>query len=167
MILSALSPFYGLLAGNLKDVLWMTGANVAILAAVILAVLLIAGKGLRGSGNLLGRAFVTSLLADLVGMFVRFLPLLTEMLLRVLGFRTAANWLGKFVSNYTWFQIWNNRAVGLTWTMGSILVAGIFVFFFHYKVMLKNVVQEKKLRLALSICLAVFSAPYSWTNPMW
>ena len=167
MILSALSPFYGLLAGNLKDVLWMTAANVAILAAVIAAVLLIGKKSLRGSGDLLGRAFVAGLLGDLVGVFVRFLPLLTEMLLRLLGFRTAANWLGKFVSNYTWFQIWNNRAVGLTWTIGSILVAGIFVFFFHYKVMLKNVVQEKKLRLVLSICLAVFSAPYSWTNPMW
>ena len=167
MILSALSPFYGLLAGNLKDVLWMTGANVAILAAVILAVLLIAGKGLRGSGNLLGRAFVTSLLADLVGVFVRFLPLLTEMLLRLLGFRTAANWLGKFVSNYTWFQIWNNRAVGLSWTIGSILAAGVFVFFFHDKVLLKQAVPEKKFRLILSIGLAVFSAPYSWTNPMW
>ena len=167
MILSAFSPFYGLLAGNLKDILWMTGLNVAILAAVIVAVLLLSKKSLRGSGELLGRAFITSLLADLVGVFVRFLPLLTEMFLRLLGFRTAANWLGKFVSNYTWFQIWNNPAVGLPWTIGSVLVAGIFVFFFHYKVMLKNVVQEKKLRLVLSICLAVFSAPYSWTNPMW
>ena len=107
------------------------------------------------------------MLADLVGIVFRFLPLLTEMLLRLLGFRTAANYLAKFVSNYTWFQIWNNRAVGLPWTVGSILVAGLFAFFLHYFVLLKKVIPEKKLRLTMSVCLAVFSAPYSWTNPMW
>lgn len=165
--LSALFPFYGLIAGNLKDFPWMMGANLGILACVILAVLLIARKGLRGSGDLLGRACVASMLADLVGIVFRFLPLLTEMLLRLLGLRTAANWLGKFVSDITWYQIWNNRAVGLSWTIASILVAGIFAFFFHYRVMLKKAVPEKKLRLILSVCLAVFSAPYSWTNPMW
>ena len=169
MILSALSPFYGLMAGNLKDILWMTGANLAILSLVILGALTAKRMPdkLRVFPDILGRAWFAGILADLVGIVFRFLPLLTEMLLRLLGFRRAANYLGKFVSNYTWFQIWNNRAVGLPWTIASILVAGLFVFFFHYCVLLKKVIPEKKLRLTVSICLAIFSAPYSWTNPMW
>ena len=166
---SAMFPFYGFIAGNFKDFPWMMAANVAILAAVIFITLLVTRtpNKLKFGGEVLARGFLTSLLTDVAGMFFRFLPLLTEMLLRLIGFRTAANWLGKFVSDITWYQIWNNREVGLTWTIASILVAGIFAFFFNYFVMLKRCVPEKKLRLILSICLAVFSAPYSWTNPMW
>lgn len=169
MFLSAMFPFYGLIAGNLKDFPWMMAANAAILAAVIFITLLVTRtpNKLRLSGDVLARGFLTSLLADVAGLFFRFLPLLTEMLLRLVGLRTAANWLGKFVSDYTWYQIWNNRAIGLTWTIASILVAGIAAFLFNYFVMLKKAVPEKKLRLTLSICLAIFSAPYSWTNPMW
>lgn len=166
---SAMLPFYGLLAGNLKDLPWRMAANVVILAVAILAVLLLTHtpKKLTVGRQVLARGFLTSLLADVAGVFFRFLPLLTEMLLRLLGFRTAANWLGKFVSDITWYQIWNNRAVGLTWTMASILVAGITAFLLNYFVMLKKVMPDKKLRLIMSITLAVFSAPYSWTNPMW
>ena len=169
MFLSAMFPFYGLMAGDLKDLPWMVGANLVILSLVIFGVLTakrVPDKP-RVFGSTLGRACVAGLLADAVGIVFRFLPLLAEMLLRLLGFRTAANYLGKFVSNYTWFQIWNNRAVGLPWTVAGILAAGLFAFFFHYCVLLKKTIPEKKLRLTMSICLAVFSAPYSWTNPMW
>ena len=168
-LLSAMFPFYGFIAGNFKDFPWMMAANVAILAAVIFITLLATKtpNKLKLGGEVLARGFLASLLADAAGLFFRFLPLLTEMLLRLIGLRTAANWLGKFVSDITWYQIWNNREVGLTWTIASILVAGIFAFFFNYFVMLKRCVPEKKLRLTLSICLAVFSAPSSWTNPMW
>lgn len=169
VFLSAMFPFYGFITGNWKDFPWMMAANVAILAAVVFIALLATKtpNKLKLGGEVLARSFLTSLVADAAGLFFRFLPLLTEMLLRLLGFRTAANWLGKFVSDITWYQIWNNRAVGLTWTIASILVAGIVAFVFNYFVMLKKAVPEKKLRLTLSICLAVFSAPYSWTNPMW
>ena len=92
MILSAMFPFYGMMAGNLKDFPWMIGVNIGILAVVILAVLLLAkpAKKLQGFGDLLGRACVTSLLADAAGLFVRFLPLLAEMLLRLVGAKSAA-----------------------------------------------------------------------------
>ena len=166
---SAMLPFYGLLAANLKDFPWMLAASFGILALVTACVLLATKtpNKLALGKDVLARGFLTSLLADVAGLFVRFLPLLTEMLLRTLGAKEAAKWLGKFLSDFTWHQIWNNRAIGLSWTIASILAAGIFAFCFNYFVMLKKCVPEKKLRLTLSICLAIFSAPYSWTNPMW
>ena len=169
VFLSAMFPFYGLMAADLKDFPWMMAANLAILAVVILAVLLITrtpNKLVLGK-NVLGRACIASMVADLGGLLFRFLPLLTEMLLRLFGFKAAAKWLGKFVSDYTWYQIWNNRAIGLSWTIASILVAGVVAFLVNYFLLLKKAVPDKKLRLTLSVCLAIFSAPYSWTNPMW
>ena len=169
VFLSAMSPFYGLMAGNLKDVAWMTLANIAILAAVTFCVLLAAKteNKLSHMKTVMPRAFLGSLAADAGALLFRFLPLLTEMLLRLVGAKEAAKWLGKFLSDYTWYQIWNNMSIGVTWTVASILAGGIAAFCLLYFGLLKKAVPEKKLRLILSIWLAVFSAPYSWTNPMW
>ena len=169
VFLSAMFPFYGLLAGNLKDVAWMTLANIAIQAVVIFCVLLVRKEKNKRflMKTTMPRAFLGSLMADGAALVFRFLPLLTEMLLRLLGAKEAAKWLGKFLSDYTWYQIWNNRAIGLSWTVASILVGGIAAFCIQYFWLLKRGVPEKKLRLALAVWLAVFSAPYSWTNPMW
>lgn len=168
---SAFFPFYGFLAGNFKDFPWMMAANLAILALVSFLVLRLskAQDWKRLVPKVTARAFVTGLLADGAALFARFLPTLAEMLLRLLGFQKAAQYLGKFVSDFTWYQIWSLswNKIGLPWTIGSILLAGVFAFVFNYFVMLKKAVPEKKLRLVLSICLAVFSAPYSWTNPAW
>lgn len=168
---SAFFPFYGFIAGNWKDIPWMMAANFGILAIVTLVVLLIARVPDKKStlGKVVGRAFGVSLLTDAVGMVFRFLPLLTEMFLRLIGAEKAAWYLAVNVSEFTWYQIWglNWNFIGLPWTIGSILAAGVFAYFFNYHVALKHVVPDKKVRRALSIVLAVFSAPYSWTNPAW
>ena len=168
---SAFFPFYGFIAGNFKDFPWMLAVNFVILVLVTFVVLLIA-KAPDKMGTMkrvVGRAYLTALLADVVGLLFRFLPLLAEMLLRLLGGDRAAWYLAKYVSDFTWYQIWSLtwNKIGLPWTIGTIAVVGIFAFFFNYFVALKKVVPDKKLRRNLSIALAVFSAPYSWTNPMW
>lgn len=168
---SVLFPFYGFIAGNYKDLTWMLVANFAILALVTFVGLCIAKVPDKkvGMKKIVGRAYVTALLADAFGFIIRFLPLLAEMLLRLIGAEEAAWYLAKYVSDFTWYQIWclDWNKIGLPWTIGTILCAGIFAFVFNYFVALKNVVPDKKLRRNLSIALAVFSAPYSWTNPAW
>ena len=168
---SALFPFYGFLVGDFRNFPWMMLANFAILSIVTFAVLFFSKapdiKG--GMKKIVGRAFLTGLLADVAGLFFRFFPLLAEMFLRLIGAETAAWYLAKYVSDFTWYQIWclEWNKIGLPWTIASILFAGIFAFIFNYFVALKKVVPDKKLRRNLSIFLAIFSAPYSWTNPAW
>ena len=168
---SAFFPFYGFIAGNYKDFPWMMAANLVILAIATFVVLLIAKVPDKkvAMKKIVGRAYLTALLADAAGLFFRFLPLLAEMLLRLIGAEEAAYYLAKNVSDFTWYQIWGLswNHIGLPWTIGTILFAGIFAFVINYFVALKNVVPDKKLRRNLSIVLAVFSAPYSWTNPAW
>ena len=168
---SAMFPFYGLLLADFRNFGWMMLCNLALYAQVAFLVLRLSKEGQwkRLTVQVTGRAFATGLLADLAAMIFRFGPLLTEMVLRLFGANTAANWLGKYVSDFTWLMIWNMEwnKIGLPWTIGSILVGGIFAFVFNYFVMLKKIVPEKKLRLTLSIFLAIFSAPSSWTNPAW
>ena len=168
---SAFFPFYGFIAGNYKDIPWMMVANLAVLSIVTIVVLFIAKVPDKKNAmiKIVPRAFGTALLADAAGFFFRFLPLLAEMLLRLLGAEEAAWYLAKNVSDFTWYQIWGLswNHIGLPWTIGTIICAGIFAFVFNYFVALKNVVPDKKLRRNLSIVLAVFSAPYSWTNPAW
>lgn len=171
IILSAFSPFYGLITGDLHNVWWMTLANLAVLAIVVFLVLWI-GKApdLKASlPKVYGRAVVTSLLADVVVFFFRFLPTMVEMLLRLLGFTRAAQYMGKFVSDYTYLHMWHLdwNHIGLPWTIGCILLAAVFTFSILYFKLLKKQVPDKKLRLVLAILLAIFSAPSSWTNPAW
>ena len=168
---SAFFPFYGLLLADFSNLGWMMLCNLALYALTAFLVLRLSKERdwKRLTVQVTGRAFLTGLLADLVAMIFRFGPLLLEMLLRVFGAEKAAAYLAKYWSDFTWLMIWNMEwnKVGMPWTIASILVGGIFAFVFHYFVVLKKLIPEKKLRLQLSILLAVFTAPYSWTNPAW
>ena len=167
---SAFFPFYGLLLANFKDVWWMTLANIAVLTLVGFLVL-----KLRKTPDLkhtlpkvVGLSFVTALIADAAALLFRFLPALAELTLRLFGVEKAAGYLAKYWSDFTWYEIWAWwNPVGLPWTIGSIVVAAVVAYVFNYFVMLKKIVPEKKTRIILSICLAIFSAPYTWTNPAW
>ena len=167
---SAFFPFYGILLLNFKDLWWMTAANVAILAlAAFLVLKLRKTPGLKKTfPKVMGIAWATALLTDAVALLARFLPTLTEMLLRFCGVNKAADYLAKYWSDFTWYEIWAWwNPVGLPWTIGSILVSGVAAYFLYDFVFLKKVVPDRKTRRILSIVLAVFSAPYSWTNPAW
>ncbi len=171
VILSAFSPFYGLITGDLQNVWWMTLANLAVLAIVVFLVLRIskAPEWKITMKRVYGRAVAASLLADVVALFFRFLPTLVEMLLRLLGFTQAAQYMGKFVSDYTYLHMWHLdwNHIGLPWTILCILLAAVFTFAILYFKLLKKQVPDQKLRLTLAILLAIFSAPSSWTNPAW
>ena len=167
---SAFFPFYGILLLNLKDLWWMTFANIAILTLVAFLVLKLkkVPDGLKTLPKVIGLAFASSLIADASAVLARFLPTLTEMALRLMGAEKAAGYLGKYLSDFTWYEIWAWwNPVGLPWTIGCIAVGGIVAFLMNYYVLLKAAVPDRKTRKILSIFLAVFSAPYSWTNPAW
>lgn len=167
---SAFFPFYGFILAYYKDFLWMIPANLVLTALVILCVLLCAK--IQDKKNLLkqtyGKALGTAVLADLVALFVRYLPLLAEKLCWAVGANAAAGYLANYWSDFTWYEIWAWwNPIGLPWTILCIACAAVFAGLFNYFVALKKVVPDKKLRLALSIVLGIFSAPYTWTNPAW
>ena len=167
---SAFFPFYGILLANYKDVWWMTLANIAVLTLVALLVLKLrkTPELKKTLPKLVGLSFVTALLADAAALLFRFLPTLAELTLRLFGADKAAGYLAKYWSDFTWYEIWAWwNPIGLPWTIGSILVGGVAAFLLNYFLVLKKVVPEKKTRMILSICLAIFSAPYTWTNPAW
>ena len=167
---SAFFPFYGILLLNFKDLPWMTAANVAILALVVFLTLKLrkTSELKKTFPKVLGLAWLGALLTDAVALFARFLPTLAEILLRFCGVDKAADYLAKYWSDFTWYEIWAWRnPVGLPWTIGSILVSGVAAYFLNDFVILKKAVPDRKTRRILSIILAVFSAPYSWTNPAW
>ena len=167
---SAFFPFYGILLLNFKDLPWMTAANVAILALVAFLVLQLrkTPELKKTFPKVLGLAWLGTLLTDAVALFARFLPTLAEILLRFCGVDKAADYLAKYWSDFTWYEIWAWwNPVGLSWTIGSILVSGVAAYFLFDFVILKKAVPDRKTRRILAICLAVFSAPYSWTNPAW
>ncbi len=167
---SAFFPFYGFITAYYKDFLWMIPANLAVTALVILAVGLCAKvqdkKGLLKQTY--GKALGTAVLADLVALLIRFLPLLAELLCWAVGADGAAGYLASNLSDFTWYEIWAGwNPIGMLWTILCIICAAVFTGLFNYFVALKKVVPDKKLRLALSITLGIFSAPYTWTNPAW
>lgn len=167
---SAFFPFYGILLANYKDVWWMTLANIAVLTLVAFLVLKLrkAPERKKTLPKVVGLSFVTALLADAAALLFRYLPTLAELTLRLFGAEKAAGYLAKYWSDFTWYEIWAWwNPIGLPWTIGSILVGGVAAFLLNYFLVLKKVVPEKKTRMILSICLAIFSAPYTWTNPAW
>lgn len=167
---SAFFPFYGILLANYKDVLWMTAANIAVLTLVAFLVLKLRKTPSLNQSlpKVVGLSFVAALIADAAALLFRFLPTLAELTLRLFGAEKGAGWLAKYVSDFTWYEIWAWwNPIGLPWTIGSIFVAGVVAYVFNYFVVLKKIVPEKKTRMILSIFLAIFSAPYTWTNPAW
>lgn len=117
---------------------------------------------------MVGRALLASLLADVAAIVFRYLPTLAEMMLRLFGADKAAGYLAKYWSDFTWYGIWEEwNLVGLSWTVGSIVIAGVVAFCLHYFALIKPFVANKKTRLLLSALLAIFSVPYTWLNPAW
>lgn len=167
---SAFFPFYGLLTLQFQDVLWMLGANLAIIfLAVFLVLKLCKAQNLKETvKKTAGRAFAVAVLTDAVAIFLRFLPDMAEMLLRVLGFKAAAGFMAMYLSDQAWYHTWASWNVfGIPYALGCMLVAGVIAFLLNYKWALKKVIPDKKLRLWLSLALAVCSTPWSWFNAGW
>lgn len=167
---SAFFPFYGFILADYSLVPLFTLLNLIVLTTVLFLVLKLSkvpetGKVVKKS---ILPAFLASIGADVMALIFRFLPLLAEMVLRLFGAWGAANHLAKYWSDFAWYEIWRpDNGRGMLWTILSILVAGIFAFIFNYFFALKKAIPDKKLRRRTAIFLAVFSAPYTWTNPAW
>lgn len=167
---SAFFPFYGFLTLQYRDVLWMFLANLALISLAVFLVLKIrkAEDWKQTMKNTVGKAFAVAVLTDAIAIFLRFLPEMAEMLLRLLGFKEAAGFMAMYLSDQAWYHTWASwNAFGIPYTLGCMLVAGIAAFFLGYKWLLKKAVPEKKLRLWLSLALAVCSTPWSWFNVGW
>lgn len=167
---SAFFPFYGFLTLQYRDVLWMFFANLALILLAVFLVLKLrkAPDWKQTLKKTADRAFATAVLTDAVAIFLRFLPVMVEMLLRLLGFKAAAGFMAMYLSDQAWYHSWASwNAFGIPYTLGCMLVAGVIAFFLGYKRLLKKAVPDKKLRLWLSLAVAVCSTPWSWFNPGW
>ena len=167
---SAFFPFYGFILADYSLVPLFTLLNLIVLMAVLFLVLKLSkapevGKTVKKS---IFPAFLAAIGADIAALVFRFLPLLAEMVLRLFGAKGAANHLAKYWSDFAWYEIWRpDNGRGMVWTILSILVGGIAAFVFNYFWTLKKAIPDKKLRRRTAIFLAIFSAPYTWTNPAW
>ena len=167
---SAFFPFYGLLTLQFQDIPWMLLANVSLITGAIFLVLKICKtenwKGILKDSA--GRAFATALLTDVIAVFLRFLPVMAEMLLRLLGFKTTAGFMAMYLSEQAWYQTWAGWNIfGMTYVPGCMLVVGVIASFLSYKWTMKKVVPDRKLRLWISVALAICSIPWGWLNTMW
>ena len=163
-------PFYALILLDFRRFLLMFPINFAVTAGVLFAVLRLSkvSEWKPVWKQSVGRLFGFGLLADVVGVLFRFLPLLTEKLFRLLGMTKAANYLCKYWSDVVIYNIYMNHLErSLTWTVLSIIAAGICVFVFDYYFALPKVVADKKLRRRIALCMAIVTAPYSFMNPFW
>lgn len=166
----AFFPFYGFLTFQYRDVLWMLIANLAILTLAIFCVLRVkkVPDWKLTMKKTVSRAFGIAVLTDAVAIFLRFLPVMAEMLLRVLGFKAAAGFMAMYLSDQAWYHTWASWNVfGIPYALGCMLVAGVIAFFLNYKWALKKAVPDQKLRLWLSVVLAFCSTPWSWFNAGW
>lgn len=167
---SAFFPFYGFITGNYSLFPLFTLLNILVLLIVMFIVYKL--SKVENTFGLIKKTIVPAFLAGVggavAGLVFRFLPLIAEMVCRLFGAWGAANYLAKYWSDFAWYEIWRpDNWRGMIWTILSILVCGIFAFIFNYFFALKKAIPDKKLRLRTAIFLAIFSAPYSWTNPAW
>ena len=163
-------PFYAFIMLDYVFFLPMLPINFAV-TALLLFIVLRASKVENWKQVLkqsIWRVFGFGLLADLVGVLFRFLPLLTEKLCRLIGLDVAADYLCKYWSDVVLYNIYlGDVPKNLTWTVISILIAGIFVFIFNYYLALPKVMEDVKLRKRMAIVMAILTAPYSFMNPFW
>ena len=94
-------PFYAFILLDYAGFLPMLPINFAVTALLLFLVLKISKaqdikNTLKAS---VWKAFGAGLLADLMGVLFRFLPLLAEKLFRLLGVTNAADYLGKYWSD--------------------------------------------------------------------
>ena len=169
-LFSAFFPFYGFLTLQYRDVLWMFLANLALISlAVFLVLKLRKEENWKPAWkNTVGKAFGVAVITDAVAIFLRFLPAMAEMLLRLLGFKTAAGFMAMYLTEQAWYHTWASwNAFGIPYALGCMLVAGIIAFFLGYKWLLKKAVPDKSARLWFSLAVAVCSIPWSWLNAGW
>ena len=167
---SAFFPFYGLLTLQLQDIPWMILANIALILAAVFPVLKIrrTENWKEILKNSAGGAFATAFLTDVTAVFLRFLPVMAEMLLRLLGFKAAAGFMAMYLSEQAWYQTWAGWNIfGMTYVPGCMLVSGVIAFFLGYKWLMKSAVPDRRLRLWVCLALAVCSIPWSWLNGSW
>ena len=163
-------PFYAFILLDYAGFLPMLPINFAVTVLVIFLVLKLSKardikKTLKAS---VWKAFGAGLLADLMGVLFRFLPLLAEKLFRAIGLTGAADYLGKYWSDMVIYNLYlGDVAPKLIYTVLSILFAGVFVFLFNYFFALKTAMPDKRLRKRTALALAVCTAPYSFMNPFW
>ena len=163
-------PFYAFILLDYAGFLPMLPINLAVTVLILFLVLKLSKaqeikRTLKAS---VWKAFGAGLLADLLGVLFRFLPLLAEKLLRLLGITGAADYLGKYWSDMVIYNIYlGDVAPKLIWTVLSILFAGVFVFLFNYFFALKTAMPDKKLRKRTALVLAICTAPWSFMCPFW
>lgn len=167
---SAFFPFYGFITANYSLFPLFTLLNLLVLFIVLFLVFKLS-KVENTFGMVkkcIGPAFLAGVGGAVMGLVFRFLPLMAELVLRAFGEVKISTYLAKYWSDFAWYEIWRpDNGRGMIWTILSILVCGIFAFVFNYFIALKKQIPDKKLRLKTAIFLAIFSAPYSWTNPAW
>ena len=163
-------PFYAFILLNFWGFIPMLPINFAV-TALLLFIVLRASKVENWKQMLkqsVWRVFGFGLLADLVGVLFRYLPLLTEKICRLVGLNDVADYLCKYWSDVVLYNIYMSDIVrSLGWTIASIIVAGICVFIFNYYLALPKVVEDKKLRKRIALVMALVTAPYSFMNPFW
>lgn len=161
-------PFYAFLLLDYRRFLPMLPINLAVTALVLFLVLKCSkaeqpGKTLR-AGVL--PAFGAGLLADLVGVLFRFLPLLLELLLGALGMQAASDFFGKYLSDLVIYNIYMGQVLPkMVWTVLSILAAGAALFLMNHFWALKKAIPDRKLRRRASLVLAIAAAPWSFLCP--
>lgn len=167
---SAFFPFYGFITGNYKDFLWMIAANLLLLTVVaFFAARILKTEDRKDTmDKIIARGFLAGVITDFVAMFFRFLPHMTEMLLRLVGLKGAADFMGRHLSDFTIWGDWGFwNLFGMPWGVGSVVLAGVVAFWLNYRVMFKNVIPDRKQRIILAIVLAICNAPWSWFNHAW
>lgn len=161
-------PFYALLIPDGKLLLPYLPINLAVTALALYLVLKCAkaeqpGKTLKAG---LLPAFGAGLLADLVGLFFRFLPLLLELLLGALGMEGASHFFGKYLSDLVIYNIYMGPVLPkMVWTVVSILAAGAALLVMNDLWALKKAIPDRKLRRRASLTLAIAAAPWSFLCP--
>lgn len=162
-------PFYAFILLDIKRFLPMLPINLAVTALVLLLIFKLSkvevNNNLKAS---LLPTFGAGLLADLCGVFFRFLPLLLELLFGALGMTAVSDFLGKYLSDMVIYNIYMGVVFPkIAWTVLSILFAGICVFLFNNLMALKKVIPDAKLRCRTALVLAIATAPWSFLCPFW
>lgn len=162
-------PFYAFILLDYKRFLPMLPINLAVTALVLFLTLKLSKAEVKTTlKNSLLPAFGAGLLADLCGVFFRFLPLLLELLFGALGMTGVSDFFGKHLSDMVIYNIYMGVAFPkLAWTVLSILFAGVAVFLLNDFWALKKAIPEAKLRRRTALVLAIATAPWAFMCPFW
>lgn len=161
-------PFYALIMLDWKRFLPMLPINLVVTALVLwLTLKLSKAEDLKSTlKKSVLPAFGACLLADLCGVFIRFLPRLLELLCQALGMESAANFFGKHLSDMVLYNIYLGPVfIKLVWTVLSILFAGACLYLLNDRWALKKAIPDEKLRRRTALVLAIATAPWAFMCP--